>query len=98
MTNKINIRQFDQETKGYFIATIKEEEAGKMTYSWAGKNKIIIDHTEVNPKFRGLDVGKNMVMEAVAFARKNELTIIPLCPFARATFHKTPEFNDVLGN
>ena len=67
-----------------------------MTYTWAGQNKFIIDHTEVSSNFKGLGIGKEMVYAAVNFARKNNLKILPLCPFAKAIFDKNNEIKDVL--
>ena len=67
-----------------------------MTYSMAGTDKMIIDHTEVNPEFKGQGVGKKMVLAAVDFARANNIKIMPLCPFAKATFDKNFELQDVL--
>lgn len=67
-----------------------------MTYSVAGENKIIIDHTEVFPEFNGKGIGKKLVLEGVKYARENNLKIIPLCPFAKALFMKLPEVQDVL--
>ena len=90
------IDQFDQESKGHFTATEDGIRAGRMTYSWAGNDKFIIDHTEVNPEFKGRGVGKLLVLEAVKFAREKQLTIIPLCPFAKSVFDKTEEIRDVL--
>lgn len=92
----IEVNQFDQESKGFFKATEDGKEAGRMTYSKVGDDRIIIDHTEVNPEFRGKSVGNLMVQAAVAFARKAGIKIIPLCPFARSVFDKTPEYRDVL--
>lgn len=70
--------------------------AGRMTYTWAGDQRFIIDHTEVNPAFSGKGVGKKLVMTAVAFARKHHLKILPLCPFAKSTFEKNQDIKDVL--
>ncbi len=92
----MEIKQFDKENKGFFKAEEEGKEAGRMTYSWAGKEKIIIDHTEVNPEFKGKSVGKKMVMKAVEFARENQVKIVPLCPFAKSVFDKTEEIRDVL--
>lgn len=57
---------------------------------------MIIDHTEVADALRGKNAGKQMVAAAVEHARKNNLKILPLCPFAKAVFNKTPDFQDVL--
>lgn len=91
----MEIKQTDNEKKGFFQAVENNLEAGRMTYTWAGDSKFIIDHTEVNPDFSGKGVGKKMVMQAVAFARENNLKIIPLCPFAKAVFDKTQDISDV---
>lgn len=93
----MEIQHTNRENKGFFKAVEGENEAGRMTYSWAGENKFIIDHTEVNPEFGGQGVGKKMVMAAVEFARQNDLKIIPLCPFAKSVFQKTEDIRDVLG-
>lgn len=92
----IEIHQFNRESKGFFKATEDDKEAGRMTYSWANNDRIIIDHTEVNPEFRGRSVGNLMVQAAVEFAREKGIKIIPLCPFAKSVFDKTPEYHDVL--
>ncbi|UII30553.1 N-acetyltransferase [Fulvivirga ulvae] len=92
----MDIQQFNRETKGFFKAVDNGKEAGRMTYSWAGKDKMIIDHTEVNPEFKGQGVGYKMVHAAVDYARENNVKIIPLCPFAKSVFDKTEEIRDVL--
>lgn len=91
---EINHRK--EENKGAFIATEDGAKAGEMTYSKAGDDKIIIDHTEVNPEFNGKGVGKQMVLSAVEYARENGIKILPLCPFAKATFDKNKDIQDVL--
>lgn len=82
--------------KGHFI--IKEKDgslSAEMTYVHAGPGLIIIDHTEVDEIHKGKSVGAQLVYHAVEFARANQLSILPLCPFAKSVFDKTPEYNDV---
>ncbi len=92
----MEIKHIKADSKGHFQALEEGKVAGKMTYSKAGEEKMIIDHTEVDPAFRGKNIGKLMVIEAVEFARNSNLKVIPLCPFAKRIFDKTPEINDVL--
>lgn len=92
----MEIKQNNSESKGEFIAMIDGQQAGKMTYSWAGDQKFIIDHTEIDPTYKGQGVGREMVYKAVEYARGNHLKIVPLCPFAKATFEKNKEIQDVL--
>lgn len=92
----MEIQQINDTKKGYFEAVEDGKEAGKMTYTWAGDSKFIIDHTEVSPDFNGKGVGKKLVMAAVEYARANDVKIIPLCPFAKSVFDKVEEIRDVL--
>jgi len=92
----MKIEQNDEGKKGAFQALDGKKQAGKMTYTWAGQSKFIIDHTEVDPEYKGKGVGKKMVKAAVDFAKENKLKVIPLCPFAKSVIEKTPEFQEVL--
>ncbi|WP_185095852.1 GNAT family N-acetyltransferase [Chryseobacterium daeguense] len=94
----IEIKHNNDEKHGSFEALIDGRRAGLMTYTWAGEERFIIDHTEVEEAYNGKGVGKEMLLAAVDFARKNGKTIIPLCPFAKATFQKNEELQDVLVN
>ncbi|MBE99405.1 GNAT family N-acetyltransferase [Flavobacterium coralii] len=90
----MNIENVDDGKKGHFKATEGDTEAGLMTYTWAGDDKFIIDHTEGNPEFKG--VGMKLLDKAVAFAREKNVKIIPLCPFAKKMFERKEEIRDVL--
>ena len=84
------------EKNGYFHIDIEGKTEAKMTFVFAGTDKIIIDHTEVNEGNNGKGFGKMMVAKAVDFAREKNIKIIPLCPFAKKVFDRTPEYSDVL--
>lgn len=92
----MEIIQDNNSKNGIFKAIENDILAGKMTYVWAGENKFIIDHTEVNPAFEGKGIGKKLVMAAVEYARANVLKILPLCPFAKSVFERTTEIKDVM--
>lgn len=92
----MEVTQLDRDSKGFFKASDGDTPAGRMTYTWAGDDRIIIDHTEVNPAFKGQGVGKVMVLSAVDFAREKGISIVPLCPFARSIFDKNESLRDVL--
>ncbi|MFT6881720.1 MAG: putative GNAT family acetyltransferase, partial [Marinoscillum sp.] len=44
----------------------------------------------------GTGAGKALVYKSVDFAREKHISIIPLCPFARAVFNKEDAIKDVL--
>ena len=92
----MEIKQKDYSTKGMFYIELEGTTLAKMTYSWAGTDRIIIEHTEVNEQLKGKNAGKQMVSKAVEFAKEKGIKIVPLCPFAKSVFDKVAEFRDVL--
>jgi pilus assembly protein CpaF len=44
----------------------------------------------------GTGAGKTLVNAAVEWARAGNRRLMPLCPFARSVFEKTPDYRDVL--
>ncbi|MFN4085315.1 MAG: GNAT family N-acetyltransferase [Spirosomataceae bacterium] len=92
----MEILQENNETKGRFFIEMDGKIEAEMTYTWAGANRFIIDHTEVNDVLKGQNAGKQMVLKAVDYARQNQIKILPLCPFALSVFQKMPEIRDVL--
>lgn len=82
-------------TKGAFLATANGTHAGEMTYSRLNDHVVIVDHTGVFGGFEGTGLGKALVDHGVRWAREHQQRIMPLCPFARALFERTPESQDV---
>ncbi len=91
----IKIERKDLGHRGIFEALSDGVLAGIMSYTM-GDNKMIIDHTEVTEGFNGKGIGKELVFAGAEYARKERYKVIPLCPFANATFQKYPEIQDVL--
>ena len=81
--------------KGAFVMERDGKRLAEMTYSMAGI-RAIIDHTTVDDALRGTGAGKKLVEAAVQWARTEKLKILPLCPFAKSVFDKTPAYADVL--
>jgi predicted GNAT family acetyltransferase len=92
----MEIKHINGESKGYFMSEVDGVEAGRMTYIWVGNDKFVINHTEVHPDFKGKNIGKQMLMAAVDYARSANVKIIPQCPFVKSVFEKVPEIKDVL--
>jgi predicted GNAT family acetyltransferase len=92
----MDIKQIEHGSKGAFVIDEGFERLAELTYSKAGEKIIIIDHTDVSDKLRGQGAGKQLVLKAVEYARMNHIKILPLCPFARSVFDKSPELSDAL--
>ena len=92
----MEIKQEDSGKKGKFYIEIDGKQEAEMTYTYAGSDKIIIDHTEVSEKLKGQGIGYKLVEAAIDFMRANQIKAIPLCPFANAVFKKKTEYSDRL--
>ncbi|SNS77642.1 hypothetical protein SAMN05421640_1192 [Ekhidna lutea] len=93
---EFEIHNQETESKGAYFVEVEGKKVGEMTYSKAGDDRIIIDHTEVDDSMRGTGLGKKLVIKAVEDARSKGINIVPLCPFARSVFDKNKELSDVL--
>jgi predicted GNAT family acetyltransferase len=82
--------------RGAFFVERSGKRLAEMTYSVAGELRIIVDHTDVSDELRGTGTGAKLVAAAVQWARAEGKLVVPLCPFAKSVFDKTPEFRDVL--
>lgn len=85
----------DNTQRGIIKALDGDTQAGELTYTWSGANRIIIDHTEVFTPYREKGLGASLVKAALSFARENDLKILPLCSFAKRVIEKDPANDDV---
>ena len=81
--------------RGAFVWQVGDARLAEMTYTVAG-SRVIIDHTHVDDSLRGKGVSGKLVAAAVQWARAENARLLPLCPYARSVFDKTPEYSDVL--
>jgi uncharacterized protein len=81
--------------RGSFFIQQDGRRLAELTYTIAG-TRVILDHTDVDDALRGTGAGSKLVAAAVDWARVEHQSLLPLCPFARSVFDKTPEYADVL--
>ena len=79
----MQIKNRNDGKRGVFYIEREGEEIGLMHYTLAGPGKMIIDHTEVNEAYEGTGLGLRLVKAGIAYARKNHLKILPLCPLPK---------------
>ena len=81
---------------GSFYFEDNGERLAELVYSMPEKNKMTIEHTEVDPSLRGKNVGQDLVEAAVEYARARKVKINPQCSFARSVINKNAEYQDIL--
>lgn len=82
---------------GFLIRGEDGKRLAEMTYTTAGTNGFIIDHTEVDDSLRGQKVGDKLLAEAVKYAREKGLKIYATCSFALRKLQNSEEYADVFG-
>ncbi|SHH00110.1 hypothetical protein SAMN02745245_00292 [Anaerosphaera aminiphila DSM 21120] len=78
-----------------FAAYENGVEAGEVTFTRAGDEILIIDHTYVDENFRGKNIAVDLVKHVVDLAIEEKKKIVPLCPFARREFNQKPEYQEI---
>lgn len=73
-----------------------EQGTGELRYNIIG-SRIVLEHTEVSPAMRGRGVAASLARAALEYARANELTVIPVCPFVISYLARHPEYQTLLG-
>lgn len=96
-TPAIEITRTESGSKGQYTARVAGRDgAGELTWSRLSPSKVIADHTAVDDSLRGLGVGAALVERLVADARRDGVTIVPLCPYVLAQYRRHPEWSDVM--
>jgi uncharacterized protein len=91
----MEVQHKKRENKGMFYVQEDGEILARMTYMQPDREKLVVEHTEVDDEIRHENVGYQMVHTAVQYARNHHLKIVPMCPFVKAVFDKKPEYKDV---
>ena len=79
----------------------KNDENGKMiaeiTYVPSGEDKVLVDHTFVDPSLRGQGVAEQLVDRAVEEMKAEGKKIVPVCPYVVSLFERKPEkYHDII--
>lgn len=94
--NEANVKgsvsmEFEKNGNGFF----KNDDTGKLiaevTYVPSGEDKVILDHTFVDPSLRGQGIAAQLVDKVVEEMEKEGKKIVPLCPYAKELFDRKPE-------
>lgn len=68
---------------------------GEVTYLEEGED-YVLNHTYVNPDYRGQGYAEKLVDEVVKLARNKNKKIVPTCSYAIKYFEKRTDCSDVL--
>jgi uncharacterized protein len=92
----MDIQRQEHRNKGAFFIDEDGEWVAELTYTRTGENTIVIDHTEVDEKLRGENIGEDLVAAAVEYARQNGLKVKATCPYAKKVLAAKADYQDIL--
>ena len=59
-------------------------------------SRIVFTHTEVEPALQGKGLGRRLARAALDDARRQGLTVVPLCPFIADFVERHPDYQSLL--
>ena len=84
------IRHEDGARHGAFFVEKGGRRVAELTYNLAG-DTAVVGHTWVDPTLRGGTLAPSLVAAAVAWARKENRKISPVCSYVRRVMDRAPE-------
>lgn len=79
----------------FYVNDAEGNQVAEIVFVPTGDHLSIIEHTDVDASLKGQGIGKQLVAKVVEKMRRENRKVIPLCPFAKHEFDKTPEYNDI---
>jgi predicted GNAT family acetyltransferase len=80
---------------GKFHYTIENTKA-VCEYYYKGTNTLVLFHTYVPPQYRGNGIASKIIKEALEFAKRHQLQVIPSCSAVSRYIERHPEFQSLL--
>jgi len=91
----MEIKLTESKTSGRVFISDGNETLAEMSWIKGGDQYIIVDHTMVGDSLKGQGIGRKLLDKVVNLAREREIKIMPLCPFVKSVFDKTPDLSDI---
>jgi len=97
MSDELRVRFSETGSRGRFeLLGERGEVLGRMTFSRASEDLVVVDHTEVDGSLRGKGGGRRLFDAMVGWARETGTRIRATCPFTLSMFERHPSSRDVL--
>lgn len=93
---KHRVRHEQSETRGRFVIDLEGGQEAELTYSRAGTDRWIADHTGVPDAFSGRGIASELVKALVREARTSGVKVVPLCSYVAAWFRRHPAEADLI--
>jgi predicted GNAT family acetyltransferase len=92
----LEIRHEEADERGAFYVEVDGQRLAEQVYRRLDAQRIVIVHTEVDVKLRGLGVARKLLDTLVAWARTTGTRVSATCVYAQRVFAEDPSIRDVL--
>ena len=75
---------------------VVDKHKAKVTYVMLSPTSIIFTHTMVPISLKGQGIASYLAKYVLDYARENNLSVIPQCPFIRSYIERHPEYDDLV--
>lgn len=83
-------------TNKFYIGEDEQQPMAELTFKPQNEKVIIADHTYVSEERRGEGIAGQLFQALIAYARENDLKIVPECPYIKNKMEATSKYDDVL--
>ncbi|WP_294833844.1 GNAT family N-acetyltransferase [uncultured Gilliamella sp.] len=66
----------------FYVCDENDNQVGEMTFTRIGQNKATINHTYIEPSYRGQGIADKLLDRVVEKLQQEQREIIPICSFA----------------
>jgi predicted GNAT family acetyltransferase len=95
-TDAMEIRHEEADGRGAFFIEREGQRLAEQTYRRTGPDRVVINHTEVQPNLQGQGIARRLLDRSVAWARETGTRVAVTCPYSKAQFEKDASIRDVL--
>lgn len=81
---------------GEFQLWENEQKLAYMMFSKPFADRIIVQHTHVDPSQTGSGLGKMLFNHMIEYAQERKLSVVPKCSFTQKMFERYPQYNNLL--
>ncbi|WP_332237670.1 GNAT family N-acetyltransferase [Sporolactobacillus sp. KGMB 08714] len=79
----------------FYVTDAVGHEIGEVTYSAVRDSVLSIDHTVVDPQYRGRQIAQQLIKAVVDKAVGDHKQIIPACSYAKAQFARVKDYQQI---
>lgn len=91
------IKHRENTHKGSFYIEEGDKLLAEISYSFAGANMMVLDHTTINNELSEQKKTRRKLLHTlIKYSRSKNIKVIPLCQTAKKIIEQTPSYRDVL--